>query len=232
MPLDGRRLVVTRAANQAEKLVSTLTACGAEVLLLPMVAITGPSDGGFAIAAACARFEAYDRIIVTSPNGARSLLETAEIPPPSDWPPVAVIGPATAEPLLAAGIEVDLIPKQAVAESLINEFPKPPKGGGRILLIRAESARSVLPESLIADGWDLDEIPAYRNIAPDVSPSKLNEARSAEAVIFTAASAVNRYHELIGEAVPVDALCIGPITATTAQNLRQPVSQLFDEAVS
>ena len=69
-----------------------------------------------ALAAAAARLGDYDRIVVTSPNGARRLLDVAGNLPVTDWPPVAAIGPATAAPLRAAGALVDLVPEEAVAD--------------------------------------------------------------------------------------------------------------------
>ena len=98
-PLTGHRLVVTRAVDQAAPLADALVAQGAEVVLLPMVAIVDPTDGGAALAAAAARLHDYDRIVVTSPNGARRLLEIVGNLPITDWPPVAAIVPATSGPL-------------------------------------------------------------------------------------------------------------------------------------
>lgn len=218
-PLTGVRLVVTRPADQASSLAAGLAEQGAEVLLLPMIAIANPADGGAALAGAATRLDQYDRIVVTSPNGAHRLLAACQGSDPTTWPPIAAIGPATAEPLLAVGAPVDLVPKQAVAESLLDVFPDPPGSNGQLLLIRAESAREVLPESLVASGWDVDVVVAYRNVEAEVEQRALAEARLADAVTFTAASAVARYHQLAGGSTPKDALCIGPISGAAARGL-------------
>ena len=178
-PLTGHRLVVTRAVEQAAPLAEALIDQGAEVVLLPMVAIVDPTDGGAALAAAAARLGDYDRIVVTSPNGAHRLLDIAGNLPVADWPPVAAIGPATAGPFQAVGAPVDLVPGEAVAESLLNALPDPPDDGGRLLLVRAESAREVLPAGLVAAGWDVAVGAAYRNGDPAVEGPVLAEARSA-----------------------------------------------------
>ena len=231
-PLTGHRLVVTRAVDQAAPLADALIDQGAEVVLLPMVAIVDPTDGGAALAAAAARLGDYDRIVVTSPNGARRLLDIAGNLPVADWPPVAAIGPATAGPLQAAGAPVDLVPGEAVAESLLNALPDPPDDGGRLLLVRAESAREVLPAGLVAAGWDLEVVAAYRNVEPAVEGPVLAEAQTAEAVTFTAASAVRRYHDLAGGPRPVDALCIGPVSGGLARNLGFRVAEANPHSVS
>lgn len=231
-PLTGHRLVVTRAVDQAAPLADALIDQGAEVVLLPMVAIVDPTDGGAALAAAAARLGDYDRIVVTSPNGARRLLDIAGNLPVADWPPVAAIGPATAGPLQAAGAPVDLVPGEAVAESLLNALPDPPDDGGRLLLVRAESAREVLPAGLVAAGWDLEVVAAYRNVEPAVEGPVLAEARTAEAVTFTAASAVRRYHDLAEGPRPIDALCIGPVSGRLARNLGFRVAEANPHSVS
>ncbi len=43
-PLAGLRIVVTRAAHQAEELAQPLAALGAEVILLPVIGIAPPEN--------------------------------------------------------------------------------------------------------------------------------------------------------------------------------------------
>ena len=62
--------------------------------------------------------------------------------------------------------------------------------------------------------------------------SDLAEARTAEAVTFTAASAVRRYHDLAGGPRPVDALCIGPVSGGLARNLGFRVAEANPHSVS
>ena len=47
----------------------------------------------------------------------------------------------------------------------------------------------------------------------------LLSVKDADAIVFTASSAVNRYYEIIGVPEPLNAICIGPITGETARNL-------------
>ena len=47
-PLAGRRIVVTRAADQAGTLTTLLTEAGAMVIEVPTIAIVEPADGGAA----------------------------------------------------------------------------------------------------------------------------------------------------------------------------------------
>ena len=75
-PLFGRRIVVTRAREQASALVERLVALGAATIEAPAIAVAEPADGGAALKAAVERLAegAYDWLVLTSPNGAQRLL--------------------------------------------------------------------------------------------------------------------------------------------------------------
>lgn len=192
---------------------------------LPVIALVDSADEGAALIAAADRAVdgGYDWIVVTSPNGAYRVVDALRGRP---FPGrIAVVGPKTAEPFLNIGYAVDLVPAKALAEQLLAEFPAPTNGvaGSRVLLARAEMARDVLPDGLRAAGWAVDVVVAYRNVAPDVDPEVLVAASMADLVTFTSESTVHRYHGLFagpaGSSVaPVDAACIGPITAAAARS--------------
>ena len=96
--------------------------------------------------------------------------------------------------------------------------------------MQAESVRSLLYEGLIKAGWSVDKTVAYRNIATEVGTKLLREAKNADAIIFTASSAVNRYHELAGSPKPPDAVCIGPITGESARILGWKVFEAKEQS--
>ena len=225
-PLTGCTIVVTRATDQARSLADALRGRGADVVELPVIAITDPTDGGAALTSALERAVegGHDWIVVTSPNGARRLAATFA---GRSFPGrIAAIGPKTAEPLVDGGHPVDLVPARAVAEGLLVEFPAPDgDGSARILLARAEEARDVLPDGLRVAGWEVEVVVAYRNVAPEVDPELLATAARADLVTFTSESTVHRYHDLFdglpGSAgspvTPIHAACIGPISAAAAR---------------
>jgi uroporphyrinogen-III synthase len=114
----------------------------------------------------------------------------------------------------AAGIEPALVPERFVAEGLLAGFPP---GPGRVLLPQAEAARPVLADGLVAAGWTVDAIVAYRTVAADVAPALLERARGADAITFTSGSTVTGYLAAAGDgAVPAVVACIGPVTAGAA----------------
>jgi uroporphyrinogen-III synthase len=211
-PLAGRTLVVTRAADQAPELIRQLTDLGATVVALPVSNIEDPADGGAALKAALTQATQYDWIIATSPNGAQRLARALTDLPAHTH--LAAVGPQTAKQLTDAGWPVDFVPQSFVADALVAEFPT---GPGRALWVRAETARPTLADGLRAKGWEVEQIVAYRNTETPVDPTVLATAQSADAVLFTSASSVERYRKLSAQPQPAVALCLGPVTADAAQ---------------
>ena len=124
-PLAGLRVVVCRPADQAGALARRLEAAGAEAVLAPVIAITGPEDGGAALRAALRGLAPGDWLVVTSANGAARAAAQGPLP---EGVRVAAIGPATARRAAEEGLRVALVPKRSIAEGLLEEFPDPPRG--------------------------------------------------------------------------------------------------------
>ena len=213
-PLSGRRIVVTRAADQAGPLVTKLKALGAEVVVLPLIAIAPPVDGGLALRAAIDHLHTYDWVVLTSPNAAARFIDSAgEVV----WPKVAAIGSGTAEVLRAIGRRADLIPQRSIGEGLADAFPQAPTTGGRVLLPAAAAARDVVPDGLRAKGWTVDRVEAYRTVAAAPTRAALAAAAHADAIAFTSASTVHSYLA-IDPPRSADAIVvtIGPATTSAA----------------
>ena len=229
--LLGKTFVITRSLEQSEPLLSELENMGAKVISIPLITITDPKDGGKGFEEKVKNFNAYKWVIVTSPNGATRLLNKVKVFGENHWPRVAVIGGATAEVFKQSGITVDLIPEKTFSEGFLEAFPNPEKENDKVLLVQAESVRSLLYEGLINAGWSVDKTVAYRNITTEVETKLLRKAKNADAIIFTASSAVNRYHELAGSPQPPDAVCIGPITGESARILGWKVFEAKEQSV-
>ncbi len=219
-PLFGRRIVVTRAREQASDLVSALHDLGAETVELPVIEIGEPADGGAALLAAARRAGGYDWLVFSSVNAVdrffAALGQVGSDTRTLGGVSVAAIGPGTAAALEAHGVGADLVPARFVAEALVEAFPS---GEGRILLPRAAVARDALPDGLAANGWTVDVVEAYRTRLGEPSAAALDALSRADAVTFTSSSTVANFLEVTGDLrrPPVIA-CIGPVTAATARN--------------
>src|SRR4029077_3798655 len=223
--LLGKRIVVTRTRKQASVLSDKLRALGAHVIELPTIRIEPPTDlREFAELVQDAHV--YDWIIFTSANGVDAFFDiffklyddAREIGAVR----IAAIGPATAQRVKDFHLHVDLQPDEFVAEAVVKEFEKQGSIENlRILLVRAEKAREVLPKKLSAAGAIVDEAFAYRTVPEtrDTSGARRQLAQNgADLITFTSSSTVENFLAL-GLPWPkgIRIASIGPITSKTVR---------------
>jgi uroporphyrinogen-III synthase len=225
LALNGRRVLVTRAAHQAAKLSDGLRALGAEPVEVPVLAIQPPADPA-PLDRALRGLSNYDWLVFTSANTVRALVErSASLGisfEPAAQPQVAAVGQATAAAARNAGFAVAVVPENYVAESLAQSLAGQTTGK-RILLARAEIARDVIPDALRAAGAQVVVVDAYRNVLPEAAPELLRRALQTgiDAAMFTSSSSVTHLAEAARAAdIPfpfsgVPAVSIGPITSAT-----------------
>ncbi len=231
--LHKKKIVVTRAARQVDGLGDQLRRLGAEVIELPTIAIVPPAEKHV-----CDDYDSYDWIVFTSVNGvdmflqrvAEEKFDTRRL----DNVKVAAVGSATEAAARGAGASVTVVPSEYVAESLLEAVRKvdPQLKGKRILLPRADIARSFLPDALRAQGADVTELVLYRTVKPEVSDEDLDAVVAAKPalVTFTSSSTARNFHALLGES-RINALkqtaqfaSIGPLTTQTAEELGMPIA--------
>jgi uroporphyrinogen III methyltransferase/synthase len=218
-PLFGRRVVVTRAREQASDLVAALRAEGADTIEVPAIAIGDPADGGARLRQAADEVATYDWVVFTSANAVRRFFPLLRDTRALGGVQVAAIGPGTADVLAEHHVVADLVPERFVAESLIEAFPSPPDDRvGRILIPRAAVAREILPDALRADEWEVDVVEAYRTQPGEVTDDERKAVADADIITFTSSSTVTNFVDAFGAAAaPPVVACIGPITAATAR---------------
>jgi uroporphyrinogen III methyltransferase/synthase len=205
-PLAGRSIAVTRARAQSSALAGRLRGLGARVVEAPAIRIE-PVD------ARLPDLAGFDLLCVTSPNGARRLLEIARDARALAGPAIAAIGPGTAEALRAGGIEADIVPLRAIAESLVEELAE--RALTRVLIARAEQARDVLPDALRERGIDVEILALYRTVPEPLDGAARAAALDADYVTFTSASSVRFFFEAAGApAAGQRIVSIGPVTST------------------
>ncbi len=230
-PLAGRRICITRARQQAGSLAEALQALGAEVIAAPMIEVT-PPDSYAPLDEALGNLSRYDWLLLTSANGVaamqsrmqalgldREILHT---------PKIIAIGPATAMTLEKHGCAVSAMPKEYVAEAVVEAIAgalHEEAAGKRVLLVRAKVARDVIPEELRKLGAQVDVVEAYQTVMPADASERLRAIFAAgaelpEAITFTSSSTVKHFFQLLraaGLELPqgMVAASIGPITSQT-----------------
>lgn len=201
------RVIVTRAAERAAGLSALLRESGFEVVEVPVTATRDASDGGVAFVSAMRRLSEYDWLVVTSPEGAQRVVDTAEsLGLDARSVKRAAVGTSTAATLGGA----DLVPDVQTGSSLGAVFPD---GRGRVLLAVAESAGHAFEESARAKGWSVDRVHSYRTVAvvPEGVDTRL--VGECDAITFTAASSVEAWVAVFGSVVPPLVVAMGSQTA-------------------
>ncbi len=231
-PLLGKRIVVTRAREQASDLVNRLTELGAECLECPTIQVMPPENWG-PLDHAIDRLSEFDWIVFTSVNGVKfffnRLFEKGRDVRALHRMRTAAIGPVTARRLLDFGLASDILPESYRAESVVDAFQAEAVSGKKILIPRAEEARPILPAELKKMGAIVEEVTAYRTRqARDNAETLLSALQAGEidVVTFTSSSTAKNFKALLPVNADLDTLMrgvviasIGPITSDTASDL-------------
>lgn len=230
-PLSGVTVMVTRPRLQAAAMAKDLERLGAGVVLFPTIRIEDPEDAG-PLREAVARADSFDWIVFTSVNGVDRFWaelraqggDTRQLAGVS----LCAIGPATAAAIELEGAQADVVPDEYVAEGVVDALmAESDLAGTRILLPRAQVARSVIPDTLRARGAEVVEVPAYRTVPDGAEADHARAAIAAgqvDVVTFTSSSTVRSYAELIGPGTGGALVAsIGPITSETAREVGMEV---------
>ena len=218
LPLWGRSYIVTRQSDQGQQMVDRLKELGAQVQAVPAIDFKEPDDPAIIIDA-IDRLTDFDWLIFTSPNGVRFffdyLRKSVRDHRALGQARFACIGPGTAKALSSEGFLCDILPKEYVAEGLLEALESQDMAGKPVLIPRAQEAREVLPETLKARGARVVVAPVYQTVPPplpDDAESFIKETR----VLFTSSSTVSNWIK-VTENRDLPCYCIGPITAATAK---------------
>ena len=231
-PLEGKRIVITRAAPQSEALAGVLAGLGAIPVVLPLVEFGEPADLG-PLDAAIAQLDQFDWVIFTSGQAVRAFVARSKdlgvsLHRAGSKLRIAAVGPVSAEAVRHAGLPVEYVARTHSGVGLANEL------GGRlqgrsVLLPRSDRANPDLPEALKTHGAQVTEIVAYRTLQPgEVDRQKLGRISAGEtdAILFFSPSAVQHFAELAGvehflglqNGLAITA--VGPVTAEALRHLK------------
>jgi uroporphyrinogen-III synthase len=230
--LSGKRIVITRARDQAGELADKLAKMGATPLIIPAIRIA-PLPDLHQLEQALSQLSSYDWLIFTSVNGVHVFADrwkaSGEQQASLRNLRVAAVGPATAEAVRSLGAEVAFAPAEFVAEAIAAGLGN--LQNSRVLLPQAAIARPTLVELLTQQGAQVDAIPVYQTLPVEISANDLTELRrGVDAVIFTSGSTVRNFVAALKEDDKASQqlrstliVCIGPQTAQAAHEADLPV---------
>ncbi len=228
-PLFGRKVVVTRAREQASDFAERLAQSGAHVIEFPTIETQEP-DSWNDLDAAIEKLSDYNWIIFTSVNGVKyftqRLKDIGRDIRDLKGIKVCAIGPKTAEAIESLGVRVDFVPAEYRAESIIEGLGAEALKGQKILIPRAKVAREVLPDEMRKLGADVTIAQTYVTVKPEdrkEETRKLFEEGKVDVVTFTSSSTVKNFVDMWGEEETLKMMngvavaSIGPITSDTAR---------------
>ncbi len=161
-PLQGVGVLVTRPRTQAADLVAAIEAQGGETWCFPVLEIA-PFDA-LDVRNSAARLGTPDIVVFVSRNAVEYGIDF------TDGAEIAVIGPATARAVAAAGRVVDIQPAAGFdSEHLLAEDRLQDVAGKRIRIIRGSNGRELLAEELKNRGAAIEYLSVYERRLPGVS---------------------------------------------------------------
>jgi uroporphyrinogen-III synthase len=225
--LAGRRLLVLRAAHQADEAAEAIRERGAEPVLAAAIEVCDAPDPS-ALHSALRELERYDWVLFTSPNGVervvRALNALGRGTEPLGSRRIGVIGPGTRDAVERYGLAAELVATEYTAEGLAHTLLAHARPE-RVLIPRARVANPALPAILERAGVRVTVVVAYetRAVSGD-DRTRVVQAldQGVDAILLTSGSTVAALTEALGEkaqALParVAVAAIGPATHAAAR---------------
>ncbi|MGZ5494964.1 MAG: uroporphyrinogen-III C-methyltransferase [Thermoanaerobaculia bacterium] len=226
-PLFGKRVVVTRAREQASQLVQLLIESGANVLQVPTIRTAPPQSYDSLDRVVDGR---YDLVVFTSVNGVKSfferLLARNKDARSLAGSRIAAVGDTTAAELRQRGIVPDLVPEKFQSVALLPLLDAD-QHGKRIAVIRAAEGSDDLIDELRRRGGEVDLGVAYRTVAVDEDLAELRElieSGGIDVVTFTSGSTVSNFFDMLNadeRKKLLDRAMIASIGPVTTEAIRQ-----------
>lgn len=206
------KVVITRPRAQAEPLARAVAALGREPVVLPLLEIQ-PLPDPAPLRQALALLPEYDLVAFVSPNAIEAAF--AHI---AAWPagvPVAVVGEGSRAALARHGLTDETAtiysppPGQpSDSEHLLQAIDLVRLAGRRVLIVRGESGRELMPEAFAAAGALVTTVAAYRRATPALSPELAERLRALLATpndwVITSSEALRGLAALVHALDPVD----------------------------
>jgi uroporphyrinogen III methyltransferase/synthase len=228
-PLFGKRIIVTRARDQASALSQAIEELGGEAWEFPAIEIAPPSEPE-RLTKALNNLRQFQWLVFTSVNGVEAFFQELKKQERDirdlKGMEIVAIGPATKAALTNRNLRVAYVPEEYRAEKIIEGLASRILPGQSVLLARAEEARDILPESLKALGADVWDVPSYKTVLGGANREELKgllAEKAVQAITFTSSSTVRNFIQLLEGDLSllkgVKVFSIGPVTSATAREM-------------
>ncbi len=195
-PLEGRGIVITRPAAQAEELASLVEAQGARALRFPAIEIQEIADWQMPA------LGSFDLAVFVSPSAVQTVFQRI-----AQWPPplrAAAVGGGTRRELERRGVADVLAPQAGGDSEALLALPAMQEvSGKRVVIFRGEGGRELLGETLSERGAQVTYAECYRRVRPQADPGPLLEAwqrGEVHAVTVSSSQGLDNLVDLLGAA--------------------------------
>lgn len=202
--LEGKTIVVTRPAEQADDLARLIRAAGGTPFMFPAIEVKPPENTA-RLKEILSRLEHFDLAIFISPTSVMSawkFIESAQ-----GWPKnlkAAAVGQGTARALRAHGLEGIIAPSDRFDSEALLALPALNKvDGENILIFRGQGGRELLAQTLTQRGARVEYAECYRRARPDADIAPLLELHSRhklDGMILTSSESLLNLRAMLGMA--------------------------------
>ncbi len=243
LPLENRRIIVTRPEEQAGEIAGEVRRLGGIPVTLPMIRIL-PVEDTSELDRSLQHLQSIDGVVFTSINAVRYTMQRAAVlgigGTAWDGKEVCVVGSKTADVAREYGLKVDVVPGSYSGAELAASLSSRPLRGKRIFFPRGNLGRDDALRAASAAGAEVLPVVVYRTAGPEESVGRhmrqelLEHATSL--VIFASPSAARHCVQLFSEeeqSLVRDRIVVAAIGATTRDavlSVHWPVQILADEA--
>jgi uroporphyrinogen-III synthase len=203
-PLEDLRVLVTRPADQAERLCRLITEAGGEALRLPTLEIRDPDPRDAArLIGVIEALQDYDLAVFISVNAVIRGMEFIQAR--RAWPAtvkLATVGASSAQALARYGLAVDLVPvHQFNSEALLALEELQDMRGKHVVIFRGNGGRDVLRDVLIKRGAEVEYVEVYRRACPAIDPDDIAhywQPGAVDLITVTSNESLQNLHEIAG----------------------------------
>jgi uncharacterized protein HemX/uroporphyrinogen-III synthase len=193
-PLQGRGIVVTRPARQAQRLADLVAGAGGRPMLFPAIEVEPLPPRSIP------RLEEVDLVVFVSPTAVHYAAEELR----SSSARMAAVGSGTKRELQSRGFREVLAPEDGADSEALLALPElRDVSGKRVLIVRGEGGRELIADTLSERGAQVEYLECYRRVMPsaaDLTP--LMEAwdrGEVDAVTVSSARALENLIALLGQ---------------------------------
>jgi uroporphyrinogen-III synthase len=203
--LENKILAITRSERDAAEFIRLVSERGGRAIALPTIEIVPKGLEAANEFIFLLEKKKHDYCAFMSPQAVNILFDLAgrEALLALRSTAVIAVGPKTKDALVERGVNVRLVPDRFSSEGLVDLLAATGPKGKKIIIPRSGAANELATQALTELGMQVDKVLLYtvRTSAPTLAWSEFSELllqKKIDAVVFTSASNVSSFFELLG----------------------------------